>query len=486
MRNLIIIVMPVVLLLSSVSAGADDSYNYRIGPGYGLSSLKAGDKPYYSFNHAWGIAAGIEGDLFSLTFSLLSQKNYNDSDATGHFGFFSSKEKAGLVFKSLRAGFDLDYRLTPKGTLRPTVGVGVGYLIWKFADPVGDTVIQTDDDRGSTVNFSASEMYVSGSVGMEIAASERLAVNWKISVDYLTGLGSSFSDEVDDSRGRMLMRSGIFLLYRFGGKTKRHSSTEPWPSTEAWSQQKERGRLAPSKGDSDGDGVGDKHDKCPGTPRGVMVDKTGCAFDSDNDGVADGLDDCPRTPRSATGYVDMFGCPVDADYDGIPDYRDTCRMSPAGTVVDEYGCPLDADGDGIYDGRDDCPHTAPGIEVDRRGCIDIAFLNDTMIIRIEYQSGSFEVDMRTRDRLQPLIRKLQVLSDVHVTILGYTDNVGPTEANQSLSQKRANRLRDWLVIQGIDEQRMTPIGKGETNFIASNETASGRTQNRRIELVFNR
>ena len=75
---------------------------------------------------------------------------------------------------------------------------------------------------------------------------------------------------------------------------------------------------------------------------------------------------------------------------------------------------------------------------------------------------------------------------MHVTILGYTDNVGPAEANQGLSQKRANRLRDWLVTQGIDEERMTPVGKGETSFVASNETAAGRTQNRRIELVFSR
>ena len=218
----------------------------------------------------------------------------------------------------------------------------------------------------------------------------------------------------------------------------------------------------------------------------MVVDKSGCALDSDGDGVADGRDDCPRTPLAAAGYVDIFGCPVDSDFDGVPDYLDTCQASPSGAAVDDYGCPLDSDGDGVYDGLDDCPNTAAGIEVDSRGCIDVAFLRDTMRININYPSGSFEVDLRTRERLQPLIIKLRLLSEVKIAIHGYTDNVGAAEANQSLSQKRANRMRDWLASEGIDMDRMIAIGKGETNFIASNQTAEGRALNRRIELIFSR
>ena len=71
--------------------------------------------------------------------------------------------------------------------------------------------------------------------------------------------------------------------------------------------------------DDDNDGVSDKKDKCPGTPAGVMVDKTGCPLDKDIDGVADYKDKCP----DIAGTVNTGGCP-DKDTDGIADAEDRC------------------------------------------------------------------------------------------------------------------------------------------------------------------
>ena len=89
--------------------------------------------------------------------------------------------------------------------------------------------------------------------------------------------------------------------------------------------------------DSDGDGVLDSGDRCPGTPPGVKVTSDGCPVDSDEDGVADYLDKCPGTPANV--LVDRNGCPFDSDSDGVPDYLDTCSGTPAGTDVDQFGCP---------------------------------------------------------------------------------------------------------------------------------------------------
>jgi OOP family OmpA-OmpF porin len=118
--------------------------------------------------------------------------------------------------------------------------------------------------------------------------------------------------------------------------------------------------------DSDGDGVPDYLDKCPGTPAGVAVDKDGCPLDSDKDGVANNLDKCPGTPAGVA--VDKDGCPLDSDKDGVPDYLDKCPGTPAGVAVDKDGCPPDSDGDGVPNNLDKCPGTPAGVAVDKDGC----------------------------------------------------------------------------------------------------------------------
>ena len=124
--------------------------------------------------------------------------------------------------------------------------------------------------------------------------------------------------------------------------------------------------------DKDHDGVWDKIDMCPETPRGVAVDSVGCPLDEDHDGVPDYLDHCLGTPKEAIGFIDSVGCPLDSDGDGVPDFGDWCPNTPveARGMVDIYGCPLDSDGDGVPDYVDLCPNTpieARG-SVDERGC----------------------------------------------------------------------------------------------------------------------
>ncbi|MEO1336438.1 MAG: thrombospondin type 3 repeat-containing protein, partial [Myxococcota bacterium] len=95
--------------------------------------------------------------------------------------------------------------------------------------------------------------------------------------------------------------------------------------------------------DSDGDGVVDDSDQCPGTPSGTPVGSDGCpvAADSDGDGVVDGSDQCPGTPAGTP--VGSDGCPlaVDSDGDGVVDGSDQCPGTPSGTPVGSDGCPVD-------------------------------------------------------------------------------------------------------------------------------------------------
>jgi hypothetical protein len=66
---------------------------------------------------------------------------------------------------------------------------------------------------------------------------------------------------------------------------------------------------------------------------------------------------------------------------------------------------------------------------------------------------------------------------------GYTDNVGSDEFNQKLSEQRADGVRDYLISQGISENSVSARGLGKSNPIAPNETAQGRAQNRRVQIV---
>lgn len=126
--------------------------------------------------------------------------------------------------------------------------------------------------------------------------------------------------------------------------------------------------------DSDGDGVPDYLDKCPGTPTEAygLIDSEGCPIDSDGDGVPDYLDKCPNTPEAARGFIDENGCATDSDTDGVADYLDECPNTPAAAIgfTDEKGCPLDTDGDGVPDYIDQCPNTPEAAynHIDSLGC----------------------------------------------------------------------------------------------------------------------
>ncbi len=115
-----------------------------------------------------------------------------------------------------------------------------------------------------------------------------------------------------------------------------------------------------AKLDKDRDGVADHKDKCPDTPKGIVVDKTGCPLDKDGDGIPDSEDKCP----DVKGIAAFAGCP-DTDGDGIEDKKDDCPDVKG--LAEFNGCP-DTDGDGIIDSKDDCP-TVKGVK-EFKGCPD--------------------------------------------------------------------------------------------------------------------
>ncbi len=174
--------------------------------------------------------------------------------------------------------------------------------------------------------------------------------------------------------------------------------------------------------------------------------------------------------------------PLDYDGDGVPNDRDQCPNTPAGVAVDEVGCPLDSDGDGVPDYRDKCPGTPLGTKVDADGCDIIE--NITIDLKVEeFDFNSAELRPPMKDALDNLADTIQrSRGEEMITIVGHTDSVGPAEYNQGLSERRAQSAADHLISRGIDADRVTVKGEGETNPIADNGTAEGRAINRRIEV----
>lgn len=79
---------------------------------------------------------------------------------------------------------------------------------------------------------------------------------------------------------------------------------------------------------------------------------------------------------------------------------------------------------------------------------------------------------------------LKAEPDRRVTIEGHTDSVGAEEFNQALSQRRAAAVESALLERGVARNQIMAVGKGESFPVASNDNASGRQQNRRVELIF--
>jgi outer membrane protein OmpA-like peptidoglycan-associated protein len=229
--------------------------------------------------------------------------------------------------------------------------------------------------------------------------------------------------------------------------------------------------------DSDGDGVVDRLDKCPNTPRGARVDAQGCELDSDGDGVVDRLDRCPNTPAGAR--VDAQGCELDSDGDGVVDRLDRCPNTPAGARVDAQGCELDSDGDGVVDALDQCPNTPRGDQVDAKGCT-LASTLQLKGVNFDYDSAALRAD--ARPILDEAVTTLKRYPQLRVEVAGHTDDRGSDAYNLDLSQRRAQAVLDYFVQMGIDAARLVPKGYGETAPVADNATDAGRAKNRRVEL----
>src|SRR5690606_23989072 len=149
------------------------------------------------------------------------------------------------------------------------------------------------------------------------------------------------------------------------------------------------------------------------------------------------------------------------------------------------GCPYqDRDGDGVLDKDDQCPDVAGTVA--NKGCPEVSVeiikqLNDYSKT-ILFDLGKATIRKESYAVLQNIADIMKEYPNANFEIEGHTDSQGSDALNDKLSNDRAASVRDYLTTIGMDGNRLTSIGYGESKPIATNATKAGRQQNRRVEI----
>ena len=158
----------------------------------------------------------------------------------------------------------------------------------------------------------------------------------------------------------------------------------------------------------------------------------------------------------------------DSDGDGVADKLDKCPNTPAGTVVDGSGCPI----------KIPAPVVTEKVivtEADRKVVRDA-------INNLEFDLGKATIRAKSYETLNR-VAALLVEKNFSLKLAGHTDNTGSKELNLRLSKERAESVKAYLVSQGANASRIEATGYGMGQPIATNKTAAGRQQNRRVEFT---
>lgn len=387
----------------------------------GTGGVSGGGSTKTEYDRGWGAGANL-GYQFNNGFRTEVELGYrtNDIDKTklksGFAAADGTKLDASGDLNAISLMGNVWYNFNRNGTVQPYIGGGLGVARVELNDYEIEGVNIADDDDtvpayqvGAGLDFMLGDRTALG-IGYRYFGTKdpEFQINSKLRTEY---------------EAHSVLAS---LRYRFTDVA-----------------QEPEGLL-----DSDGDGVPDIDDKCPGTPAGVQV----------------GPD----------------GCPLDSDGDGVPDYLDQCPNTPAGTQVDAKGCPLqmmgDEDGDGVPDALDECPGTPPGTKVLPNGCTEMT---------VEGTHFEFDRVMILPDGEKWLRRTAETLrnnTDMRVEVAGHTDNIGSDAYNLRLGERRAQAVADFLTNEGVSPGQLEVRSYGESQPVADNESEIGRWRNRRVAL----
>jgi len=397
-----------------------------------------------------------------------------EEDPCSRFSSWGEADEFKTVWN--RAELTGIYNFMPEDKVNPFVSLGLGMTFWEVQDWCDSQVTVPDgyDTDGTLRKLRGTDLTASLGLGVEFFATRNVsvAVGGKYSLLFMNdkdnvGLSSALGPDYVDANNAIM---DVYASVNF--------------------------YIGPM--DCDGDGIFEE-DQCPRIPEDIdgFEDEDGCPDpDNDQDGILDVDDACPDDPEDFDGFEDEDGCPdLDRDGDGIMDDDDACPDDPEDIdgFQDADGCPdPDNDGDGVLDGMDACPGTPKGVVVDAKGCPKkvekveapaepLEVIGEEMIsVTVYFDLASDALREDTKQKLSDIIDVLKANPDHAIEIEGHACDLGTEEFNQSLSMLRAHAVRMYLARRGIEEDRISISGKGETEPVAANDTEENRRLNRRV------
>ena len=359
------------------------------------------------------------------------------------------------------------WNFMPKERFNPYLVVGPGLLIWDLRNVSRENNTFPLPPSGTSASDYRVNVLENLGGGFEYFLNEDWAIDFSARFYHIINQQYDMSGRGDEQDIGMEARLG--LSWYFGG----------------WS-------------DSDDDGIRDSEDRCPTRREDFdgFEDNDGCPDpDNDQDGILDVNDNCRQQPEDFDGYQDEDGCPdPDNDQDGIRDSADECpdQAEDMDGFEDQDGCPdTDNDGDGILDEEDECmnePETFNGYQ-DKDGCpdeaprVNVRDNTPTVLRGVNFPSGSTQLTQNAKRIIDAVVETLLDNREMRIEIGGFTDSRGDSNYNLQLSQKRANAVKEYIVRQGIEANRIVAVGYGEQEPIAPNTSLEGRAKNRRIEII---
>ena len=217
--------------------------------------------------------------------------------------------------------------------------------------------------------------------------------------------------------------------------------------------------------DYDGDGVYDRIDRCPDTPKGCVVDMYGCSIDSDGDGVCDGLDKCENTAKGDS--VDVNGCSA-TQRAAMRESKTATTMPPAEAPKTVTPTPPPAP-----------KPSEPANEVERQ----LIAGGKVRLENIYFETNKATLLPESERTLNEAGDALEKFAYLRIEVQGHTDTRGSALHNMKLSQARAESVRQYLLDHfHLKPENLVAKGYGKTQPETKERNDEERLRNRRVVL----